>query len=275
MIGQPERTDNKASAARDLVAAASAGSGAEIAKQTNKTLVEASANEIKKALAGTGIDEMHFVRVVKTELSKTPKLMQCTPSSFLGAVLTVAQLGLEFGPMGQAYMIPRKNRGVDEVQLTIGYKGWAQLAYNSGQIKSLTAQVVYENDEFDYSRGLEERLHHVPARENRGMAIAYYAIIRTLAGGVIWEVLTKEEAIAHMKKHAPKSDGKVVGPWATDFDAMARKTAFLRAKTWSPVGSTKITLASTVDEGFVSRITVDEEPEVVFDEDEIFDGEIV
>lgn len=44
--------------------------------------------------------------------------------SFLSAMMNAAQLGLEPNtPLGQAYLILFKNKGVFECQFQIGYKG--------------------------------------------------------------------------------------------------------------------------------------------------------
>ena len=82
--------------------------------------VKSFEGEIKKALP-TVITPERFTRMTLTALSVNPKLGQCTPKSFLGAMMSAAQLGLEPNtPLGQAYLIPYKNKGVDEVQFQIG-----------------------------------------------------------------------------------------------------------------------------------------------------------
>lgn len=72
------------------------------------------------------------------------KLAETTPQSFLGAMMTAAQLGVEPNtPLGQAYLIPYRNKGVMECQFQLGYKGLIDLAYRSGEISIIQAQVVY------------------------------------------------------------------------------------------------------------------------------------
>lgn len=62
--------------------------------------------EIKKALPAVMTPE-RFTRIVLSALSANPKLAQTTPQSFLGAMMTAAQLGVEPNtPLGQAYLIP-------------------------------------------------------------------------------------------------------------------------------------------------------------------------
>ena len=105
-----------------------------------------------------------FTRMVLTALSKDNKLASCTPNSFLGAMMQAAQLGLEPNtPLGQAYLIPFKNKGVLEVQFQIGFKGMIDLAYRSKEVTDISAQCVYENDEFEYELGLSPVLKHKPA----------------------------------------------------------------------------------------------------------------
>ena len=84
-----------------------------------KGLIKAMEPEIKKALPSV-ITPERFTRMVFTALSSTPKLQQCTPQSFLGAMMQAAQLGLEPNtPIGQAYLIPYGN----SCQFQLGYKG--------------------------------------------------------------------------------------------------------------------------------------------------------
>ena len=53
------------------------------------------------------LDADRMLRICLTELRKTPKLLQCNPTSFFGAVVQASQLGLEPGSgLGQAYLIP-------------------------------------------------------------------------------------------------------------------------------------------------------------------------
>ena len=124
--------------------------------------------QIAKALPSVLTPE-RFSRIVMTAVSSTPKLAETTPQSFLGAMMTAAQLGLEPNtPLGQAYLLPYKNKGVLECQFQLGYKGLIDLAYRSGQVSIIQAQAVRENDEFSYEYGLEPKLTHKPAPRDRG-----------------------------------------------------------------------------------------------------------
>ncbi len=87
-------------------------------------------------------------------LNTTPKLKECTQMSFLATLMNAAQLGLEPNtPLGQAYLLPYKNKGVMESQFQIGYKGLVDLGYRNPQMQIISAQAVYENDKLNMSWG--------------------------------------------------------------------------------------------------------------------------
>ena len=126
----------------------------EVAKSGNGNTMQAyikkMEGEIAKALPSV-ITPERFTRITLSALSTNPQLAQTTPKSFLGAMMTAAQLGLEPNtPLGQAYLIPYKNKGVLECQFQLGYKGLVDLAYRSGQISIIQAHTVRSNDDFEY-----------------------------------------------------------------------------------------------------------------------------
>lgn len=205
--------------------------------------------------------------MVLTALSKDNKLASCTPNSFLGAMMQAAQLGLEPNtPLGQAYLIPFKNKGVLEVQFQIGYKGMIDLAYRSKEVTDISAQCVYENDEFEYELGLSPVLKHKPALSNRGEVILYYAVFHTKSGGYGFEVMSKEDIINHAKKTS-QSFGSSYSPWNKYFDEMAKKTVLKRVLKYAPIAS-DFAMAINSDETIKSNISanmVDEEDETMVD----------
>lgn len=171
------------------------------------------------------VDRM--ARIALTEFRKNPKLQECEPLSFLAAVMLCGQLGVEVGPLGHAYLIPYGR----ECTFILGYKGMIDLARRSGQIISLTAHTVYENDKFNYAYGLDDKVEHVPALNDRGKLIAVYAIAKLKGGGHQFEVLSKEE----IDKIRETSKAKNSGPWVGHYDEMAKKTAIRRLFKYLPV----------------------------------------
>ena len=205
-------------------------------KATMQQYIKQMQNEIKKALPSV-ITPERFTRIVLSALSTNPKLAETTPQSFLGAMMTAAQLGLEPNtPLGQAWLIPFWNSKIRclECQFQLGYKGLIDLAYRSGEVSAIQAQVVYENDEFTYSFGLEPQLKHVPAMSNRGNPTHVYAAFRTKDGGYGFEVMSMEDVRAHAQRYSKAYNS---GPWQTNFEEMAKKTVLKWALKYAPLKS--------------------------------------
>lgn len=194
-----------------------------------------------------------ITRIALTTLRTNPGLQRCNPESFLGAVMLSAQLGLEPGPLGQAYLVPYGS----EVTFIIGYKGIIELARRSGQIKSIEARTVYENDAFEYAFGLEPQLRHVPAAGERGNPVCWYGIAHFKDGGYYFEVLSQ----ADVERYRARSKAKDSGPWKTDYDAMAKKTVIRRMAPYLPL-SIEAASAVAADEGQATMHVNDDTIEV-------------
>lgn len=209
--------------------------------------------EIAKALPSVLTPE-RFTRITLSALSTNAKLAETTPQSFLGAMMTAAQLGLEPNtPLGQAYLIPYRNHGVLECQFQLGYKGLIDLAYRSGEVSTIQANVVYENDEFEYELGLEPKLRHVPAKSDRGDPVFFYAVFRTKDGGYGFDVMSVDDVRAHAKKYSKAYSN---GPWQTNFEEMAKKTVLKRVLKYAPL-KTDFVRGLSADETIKTQISED------------------
>lgn len=172
-----------------------------------------------------------FIRVACTTVMRTPKLAQCDQTSFLNAVLTLSQLGIEADGR-RAHLIPFENRkrGVTECQLIIDYKGLAELAMRSGVVSCLHADVICENDEFEYDAGQLKR-HRINFKQPRGAVYAVYALCRFKDGAEKCDVMTRED-VEDIRKRSRAGNN---GPWVTDWNEMAKKTVFRRLSKWLPL----------------------------------------
>ncbi len=203
---------------------------------TMKDYIRKMEGEIKKALPSV-ITPERFTRIVLSALSTNPQLGRTTPASFIGAMMTAAQLGLEPNtPLGQAYLIPYNNKGKLECQFQLGYKGLIDLAYRSGQISVIQAQTVYENDDFEYIFGLEPQLKHIPAKTDRGEPVCFYAMFRTKDGGFGYEVMSVEDVRKYAARYS-QSYNSSYSPWKTAFEEMAKKTVLKHALKYAPLKS--------------------------------------
>lgn len=191
---------------------------------------------VKRALPSVMTPE-RFIRIAVSALSTTPKLQECHPMTFIGAMMTAAQLGLEPNtPLGQAYLIPFWNGKTKrlECQFQLGYKGMIDLAYRSNQISSIQAHVVRENDKFSYSYGLEPTLSHVPALTERGAPVSVYAVFKTKDGGFGFKVMSWEEVMQHGQRFSKVYES---GPWKTNPEEMAKKTVLKAVLKYAPLSS--------------------------------------
>ncbi len=91
---------------------------------------------------------------------------------------------------------------------------------------------------------LNMTLKHIPATHNRKQPgenpTHYYAVYKLKNGGQGMAVMTYEDVLEHAKKFSKtysKKTGKFSGPWADNFDAMAKKTVLLKLMKYMPMAA--------------------------------------
>lgn len=211
--------------------------------------------EIRRALP-TVLTPERFTRMALSAINNTPELANCTPMSFIAALMNAAQLGLEPNtPLGQAYLIPYKNKGILECQFQLGYKGLIDLAYRTGRIQMIQAHVVREFDFFEYQYGLDSRLVHRPGEANRGEITYVYGFFKLSNGGYGFEVSNKADMDIFAAKYS-KSFGSKFSPWEDNYEDMAKKTVIKRALKYAPVSS-DFQKALAADETIKTELSVD------------------
>lgn len=233
-------------------------------------LIEQSAKELGRALPEHMRPE-RLVRIALTCIRLNPDLAKCTPQSFLGALFTAAQLGLE--PVaGRAYILPYNNKRkidnewttVKEAQFMIGYKGLAELFYRHEKAIQVTWGAVKANDEFDYEYGTNEFLKHKPSKLNRGETIGFWVMANLSGGGKPFLYMSLDECMDHGRKHSKTwiseewdyKQKKMVpctphfqekSPWNTNPDSMCLKTVLIQLMKLMPLSS-ELQTAVSVDE---------------------------
>ncbi|HDR9337685.1 recombinase RecT [Burkholderia multivorans] len=206
-----------------------------------------------------------MLKIALGALRTTPKLMECTVESLMGAVVQCSQLGLEPNtPLGHAYLIPfekKKKVGGEwvtekvETQIVIGYKGLIDLARRSGQVVSIAAHAVHEHDHFDYAFGLDEKLEHKPAMSARGRVIAFYAVAKLVGGGHAFEVMSAEQVneIRDASQNYKFARDKEKTVWGQHYEEMGRKTVLRRLFKYLPVSIELASAAALDDVGASGR----------------------
>lgn len=182
-------------------------------------------------------------RMARTALTATlrnPDLLECDEQSFFKCLMDLSAWGLE--PDGRrAHLIPFRNnkRGCIECTLILDYKGLAELAYRSGYVLAIHADVIREGDIFDYTAGTIST--HIPywlrRDSNRpaaqGDILGAYCIVHLAEGALKADVMSRDEIESVRKRSRSASSG----PWVTDWTEMAKKTVFRRASKWLPLSA--------------------------------------
>lgn len=201
--------------------------------------IAAMTKELEAALARR-IPVDHFQRVLMTTVQRTPRLLECSRLSLLGAVMESAQLGLlPDGVTGYGYIVPRWNNKTNRYEAAFqpGYKGLVQLAYRGGTISKVVGREVRERDEFRFRLGTTEEIVHVPSlEEDRGEITHFYAVAWQRDGSdPIFVVLPKSRVDELRDRATRAAGGKMTPAWSGDYVAMGRKTAVRELFRWLPL----------------------------------------
>jgi recombination protein RecT len=209
-------------------------------------------------------------RIALNVIRTNPQLLQCNLPSLMGGVMEAAKLGLEPGMMGQCYLIPFNNRRNNTMECTfiIGYKGLIDLVRRSGQVSTISAQTVYENDLFEFEYGLEDKLVHKPVLTDRGGPIAYYAIAKMKDGGYNFLVMSKQDIEKHRDQF---SKAKNYGPWKDNFSEMAKKTVLRQLIKYLPISIEYL----SNDEASGTEVVKELDSDSFIIEQPAFSGEVV
>lgn len=227
------------------------GSNAELMKSPSKRMVlKSNLDKLHSEIAMSlpvhlKNNAKRYARQLMTLYSSNEYLRRCTLPSLLGSLMTASALGLDLSPqLGQCYIIPYK----DQAQFQLGYKGMINLAYRSGQVKRVFADVVREKDHFVYSKGLHAKLEHEEAdgdEEERGNIMYAYALAEFVNGGYAFEVWRWSRVMGHAKKFS-QAYNKSSSPWKSDPEAMGKKTMIKAIWKYLPI-STDIQWAASSD----------------------------
>ncbi|MDR6181999.1 recombinase RecT [Asaia bogorensis] len=169
-----------------------------------------------------------FERVVRIAVQKNTSLLECSPKSLFMECVKAASDGLL--PDGrEGAIVPRWNSQArcKEAVWQPMVAGLMKLARNSGQIASISSQVVFRGERFRVVLGDNETIEHERDLELAGSddIVAAYAVARLKDGSEpIREVMTWKqiEKVRNVNEYWQK------GPWAKWKDEMARKTVIRR-----------------------------------------------
>lgn len=201
---------------------------------------------------------------------------QNNPGVFLASLLESARLGLEPGTE-QYYLTPCKVKGQLEILGIVGYQGYIELMYRAGAISSVVAECVYENDQFRYQPGVDERPQHEIDwdAEDRGKLRLVYAYAVMKDGATSKVVVLNKAAIAKIKQSSQGADSEY-SPWQKHEAAMWLKSAVRQLAKWVPTSAEFITSQLRAERAAdVAESGSDWIEPAPLPDDDVIDGELV
>lgn len=214
----------------DIIEAETEG-GAIVAVQdkTLRRLLEKAKPSIVQALP-RHLNADRLIKVALVAVSKDRKLQRCSPRSVLQSVMAAAQLGLDCGGLlGSGYLVPYG----DTCQFIAGYRGLIDLARRSGQVGAIFAYAVHEGDVFEHVLGTDPTITHRPMAKHGAKLTHVYAVAKLVGGDTQFVVMTKDE-VDDIRLRSKAGNN---GPWKTDYEEMAKKTAIRRLCKYLPVSA--------------------------------------
>jgi len=197
-------------------------------------------------LCGSSEDAKRLYVASMTYISNRPDLMKCDPKSLQQCIMQSATLNLHPGVLGECDYIVFK----DQAKFVVGYQGLNKLAIQSGIVRSITANVVYSSDFFDYEEGTNGFIKHkkfLGNRSERGERLCTYAVALLTSGDTKFVIMTNEDVLAiKARSRAKNSD---FSPWNSDVDSedeMFKKSAVKRLSKLLPKSTKAIEFATAI-----------------------------
>ena len=193
-----------------------------VGQATLKSMIndERTKNKFKEML---GNKAAGFLTSLMNTTNGNAQLQQADPNSILKAGAIAATLDLPIDPnLGFAYIVPYNNKGKNEAQFQMGYKGFVQLAIRTGQYKRINVTELYEGQFESYDPITDELKYNLDNRLSDEIT-HYVAYFQTINGFEKYNVMSKEEIETHAKKFS-KTYSYKGSSWQTNFNTMAKKT---------------------------------------------------
>lgn len=174
-----------------------------------------------------------FQRVVTTAVLSDPDILRADRKSLMESAIRAAQDGLlpdkregAFVVFNTKIKVDGKDTWVKAVQWMPMVGGIIKRIHQSGEIKMLTARVVYGGDHFrTWIDDTGEHVEYEPAEDqDTNVVRRVFAMATTVDGAVYVEPLSSRD----IEKIRNVSKQKDRGPWADWWEEMAKKSAIRR-----------------------------------------------
>jgi recombination protein RecT len=227
-IAQPRREAGRALA-----------DGAMLERMKTQQMIERFAS-----YAPPGIDYHPLHASAVLAIAQEPKLQKAAPLMLVQTMMGVTRLGLEINsPLGHAYLIPFEMNGKVVIQVVIGYRGYIELAYRSGELIAIGGDVAtmaeWEKKLFTFQKGTDAHLHHtfLPTRlEGEEEPAFAYAVAKMKDGekfdvmpwAAIQRIKGGSQGFLYAKSQGEASKTFLKNPWVAHEWPMGVKTVLRR-----------------------------------------------
>jgi len=183
------------------------------------------ANNVPQEVKQKAMQEIGFAY---QSMINNKMLQTCEPQSIVNAITNIARTSITLNPvMRLAYLVPRNGKCV----LDFSYMGMISLLKNNGNIRTINAYIVYEDEDFRHDI-VENVIHHTPRyaktekEHNTRSILGAYSIAKLPTGEVDYCFMPYWE-IEKVKNSSKGADSKY-SPWVTWKDEMIKKTIIKR-----------------------------------------------
>ena len=226
-----------------------------VGKNTLKAMVNDERTK-KKFQEMLGNKAQGFLVSLVNTIGGNTQLQQADPNSVLKAGAIAATLDLPIDPnLGFAYIVPYNNKGKNEAQFQMGYKGFIQLAIRSGQYRKINITELYEGQFTSYDP-ITDVLEYNLSNKLSDTVTHYIAYFQTINGFEKYNVMSKEDVIAHAKKFSKTFSSKY-SSWTTNFESMAKKTVLKLLLSKFGILSIEMQTAQKVDQAVIKEVNKD------------------
>lgn len=227
--------------------------------------VDGMSRQITASLHRYGTSYESFRATLMMAMRNKPDIMKCSATSIITGCMMAAIDGVELDGK-EAALVPSNNKVVD---FATGRESWRKDArYNimvagirkqiirGNLIRDVQTTVVYQNEKFEYERGLNPKLVHVPIldSEKRGPPVGAYSVAWFKDGGMpSFEVMNKNEIMA------VKDMGQSGPVWKKPTEIsteMWRKTVLRRHRKALPGEETRVDMEAKAEFGFEAQLEV-------------------
>ena len=192
--------------------------------------------EFAAALRSARIRPDQVARMAYEMVERDPRLVECSAESICASIVAALHLGLEPNPNSQhVHLIPHG----DKCAMVVGYRGYVQLMYNTGNVLDVNACIVRINDQFMYDAGQNTLSHKPMLAGDRGDLLGAYCRVEMVGGGVHIKWMRIDDIMAIRDAYSASwRNDREHSMWETHSESMVLKTVVRAATNMLPSSPT-------------------------------------